>query len=36
VLEGVTDSRTLRWRVGLQFVAILLLMGVLWFTQRGS
>ena len=25
-----------RWRVGLQFIAILVIMGVLWFTQRGS
>jgi hypothetical protein len=26
-----TSQRLMRWRVGLQFVAILVIMGVLWF-----
>ena len=30
-------SQTLmRWRVGLQFMAIIVLMAALWFSQRGA
>jgi hypothetical protein len=39
MMRGGSSNRSqmlMRWRVGLQFIAILLLMGVLWFTQRGS
>jgi hypothetical protein len=39
MMRGGNSNRSqmlMRWRVGLQFIAILLLMGVLWFTQRGS
>jgi hypothetical protein len=38
MMRGGNSNRSqmlMRWRVGLQFIAILLLMGVLWFTQRG-
>lgn len=30
------SQRLMRWRVGLQFVAVVLLMAALWFTQRGT
>jgi hypothetical protein len=39
MMRGGNSNRSqmlMRWRVGLQFIAILLLMGVLWFTQRGT
>jgi hypothetical protein len=39
MMRGGNSNRSqmlMRWRVGLQFVAILVIMGVLWFTQRGS
>jgi hypothetical protein len=39
MMRGGNSNRSqmlMRWRVGLQFVAILIIMGVLWFTQRGS
>jgi hypothetical protein len=38
MMRGGNSNRSqmlMRWRVGLQFVAIMLLMGVLWFTQHG-
>jgi hypothetical protein len=39
MMRGGNSNRSqmlMRWRVGLQFIAILIIMGVLWFTQRGS
>ena len=39
MMRGGNSNRSqmlMRWRVGLQFIAILVIMGVLWFTQRGS
>jgi hypothetical protein len=39
MMRGGNSNRSqmlMRWRVGLQFLAILLLMGVLWFSQQGS
>lgn len=38
MMRGGNSNRSqmlMRWRVGLQFIAILIIMGVLWFTQRG-
>jgi hypothetical protein len=37
MMRGGSASRSqnlMRWRVGLQFAAIIIMMGVLWFTQR--
>lgn len=39
MMRGGSASRSqnlMRWRVGLQFVAIILLMAALWYSQRGS
>lgn len=39
MMRGGNSNRSqmlMRWRVGLQFIAILIIMGVLWFAQRGS
>lgn len=39
MMRGGNSNRSqllMRWRVGLQFLAIILLMAVLWLTQRGS
>jgi hypothetical protein len=39
MMWGGSSNRSqmlMRWRVGLQFLAILLIMAVLWFTQRGT
>jgi hypothetical protein len=39
MMRGGSSNRSqmlMRWRVGLQFLAILLIMAVLWFTQRGT
>ena len=36
MMRGGSSNRSqtlMRWRVGLQFLAIIILMGVLWFTQ---
>jgi hypothetical protein len=30
------SQNLMRWRVGLQFVAIILLMAALWWSQRGA
>jgi hypothetical protein len=38
MMRGGSPNRSqslMRWRVGLQFLAIIVLMSVLWFTQRG-
>jgi Hypoxia induced protein conserved region len=38
MMRGGSASRSqnlMRWRVGLQFLAIILLMAGLWFSQRG-
>jgi Hypoxia induced protein conserved region len=38
MMRGGSASRSqnlMRWRVGLQFVAVILLMAALWFSQRG-
>jgi hypothetical protein len=38
MMRGGNSNRSqmlMRWRVGLQFIAILIIMGVLWFTQKG-
>lgn len=38
MMRGGSSSRSqnlMRWRVGLQFIAIIILMAALWFTQRG-
>ena len=29
-----TSQRLMRWRVGLQFVAIIIIMATIWLTQR--
>jgi chromate transport protein ChrA len=29
------SQNLMRWRVGIQFVAIIMLMAALWFSQRG-
>jgi Hypoxia induced protein conserved region len=37
MMRGGSASRSqnlMRWRVILQFIAIIILMGVLWFTQK--
>jgi Hypoxia induced protein conserved region len=39
MMRGGSASRSqnlMRWRVGLQFVAIIVLMMALWFSQRGT
>lgn len=39
MMRGGSASRSqnlMRWRVGLQFVAIIVLMAALWFSQRGT
>jgi heme/copper-type cytochrome/quinol oxidase subunit 4 len=39
MMRGNSPSRSqtfMRWRVMLQFVAIIVLMGALWLAQRGS
>jgi Hypoxia induced protein conserved region len=39
MMRGGSASRSqnlMRWRVGLQFVAIIVLMTALWFSQRGN
>jgi hypothetical protein len=39
MMRGGSASRSqnlMRWRVGLQFVAIILLMAALWYSQRGT
>lgn len=39
MMRGGSASRSqnlMRWRVGLQFVAIILLMAALWYSQRGA
>ncbi len=39
MMRGGSANRSqtfMRWRVILQFVAIIILMAVLWFTQRGA
>jgi Hypoxia induced protein conserved region len=39
MMRGGSASRSqnlMRWRVGVQFVAVILLMVALWFSQRGS
>ncbi len=39
MMRGGSASRSqnlMRWRVGLQFVAVLLLMAALWWSQRGA
>jgi hypothetical protein len=39
MMRGGSASRSqnlMRWRVGLQFVAIIVLMTALWFSQRGT
>jgi hypothetical protein len=38
MMRGGSASRSqnlMRWRVGIQFLAIILLMTALWFSQRG-
>lgn len=38
MMRGGSASRSqnlMRWRVGLQFLAVILLMTALWFSQRG-
>lgn len=38
MMRGGSSSRSqnlMRWRVGLQFAAIIVLMAALWFSQRG-
>ncbi len=30
------SQNLMRWRVGLQFAAVILLMAALWFSQRGT
>jgi hypothetical protein len=38
MMRGGSASRSqnlMRWRVGIQFLAIVLLMTALWFSQRG-
>jgi hypothetical protein len=39
MMRGGSANRSqylMRWRVGLQFLAIVVLMAALWWTQRGS
>ena len=39
MMRGGSASRSqnlMRWRLGLQFVAIIVLMAALWFSQRGT
>ena len=39
MMRGGSASRSqnlMRWRVGVQFLAVILLMAALWFSQRGS
>jgi hydrogenase/urease accessory protein HupE len=39
MMRGGSASRSqnlMRWRVGLQFVAVILLMAALWYSQRGT
>ncbi len=39
MMRGGSTSRSqnlMRWRVGLQFVAVILLMAALWWSQRGA
>jgi hypothetical protein len=39
MMRGGSASRSqnlMRWRVILQFIAIIVLMGALWFAQRGQ
>jgi Hypoxia induced protein conserved region len=39
MMRGGSASRSqnlMRWRVGLQFLAIILLMTALWWSQRGA
>jgi heme/copper-type cytochrome/quinol oxidase subunit 4 len=39
MMRGGSASRSqnlMRWRVGLQFVAIIILMAALWWSQRGA
>jgi Hypoxia induced protein conserved region len=39
MLRAGSASRSqnlMRWRVGLQFVAVILLMAALWWSQRGA
>jgi Hypoxia induced protein conserved region len=39
MMRGGSASRSqslMRWRVGLQFAAIILLMATLWWSQRGA
>ena len=39
MMRGGSPNRSqtfMRWRVILQFAAIIILMAVLWFTQRGA
>jgi hypothetical protein len=38
MMRGGSASRSqnlMRWRVGLQFVAVIILMAALWYSQRG-
>jgi Hypoxia induced protein conserved region len=39
MMRGGSANRSqnlMRWRVGLQFLAVILLMAALWFSQRGT
>jgi heme/copper-type cytochrome/quinol oxidase subunit 4 len=39
MMRGGSPNRSqnlMRWRVGLQFLAILILMAALWWSQRGA
>jgi Hypoxia induced protein conserved region len=39
MMRGGSASRSqnlMRWRVGLQFLAIIILMAALWWSQRGA
>jgi hydrogenase/urease accessory protein HupE len=39
MMRGGSASRSqnlMRWRVGLQFVAVIVLMAALWYSQRGT
>lgn len=33
--SGSTSQRLMRWRVGLQFLAIIIIMLVVWWRQKG-
>ena len=39
MMRGGSPNRSqylMRWRVGLQFVAVIILMAALWWSQRGA